>query len=500
MRAFMTSAKTPKIRVLMLTAEAHPLVKVGGLGDYAGSLPKAFNFVIDSSLSEIDLRVIMPFHNEISLPEAGIRKCCDVSVPRKGGAAHGCVYETQHENVRYYLVKRKGKPSGYDAVYNPDPKDDARKFIFFSLASLFFLREIGWQPHIIHANDWHTAAAVKQLEALKEEDEFFNQMKSVQVVHNLPFLGEGSQSELKAYGIRPAQSRLLPDWAISLPFPMGLEAADQIVAVSPSYADELMDEEFSDGLAPFFKANKNKVTGILNGIDIEIWDPASDPKINKNFSAENMDGRYLNKIYILDKAKFNTSGNHPLLILISRLTFQKGMDIVLQGLPLVLDKPWNAIILGRGQAEYETGFSELEEAYPDRIKFFPEYNDQLAHQLYAAGDIFLMPSLYEPCGLSQMIAMRYGCVPIARAVGGLKDSIQSNDPHHKDGYLFKEADAFSFSGAITEALKDYENKMMWGAIQARGMRKDFSWQSSAKKYLGLYSLLSGINLEGFPFS
>lgn len=489
----MASRNPPNLRILMLTAEAYPLVKVGGLGDYAGSLPKAINFQLDSSPSEIDLRVVLPFHKGISLPDSGIRKCCDVSVPRKDGAARGSVYETQFEGVRYYLVKRKGNSSGYDAVYNPDPKDDARKFIFFSLASLFLLREIGWQPHIIHANDWHTAAAVKHLEALKECDEFFSRMKSVLVVHNLPFLGEGSQSEIKAYGIRPAQSRLLPDWALSLPFPMGLEAVDQIVAVSPSYASELMDEEFSDGLAPFFKANKGKMAGILNGIDTETWDPAADPLIAENFSADKINGRSLNKNNILSQLGFNKSSDQPLLVLISRLTYQKGMDIILQGLPKLIDMPWTAIILGRGQAEYENSFKELEEAHPQRIRFFQEYNDQLAHQLYAAGDIFLMPSLYEPCGLSQMIAMRYGCVPVARAVGGLKDSILSDDPRRKDGYLFTGADASSFSGTLAHALNDFEDKVKWGAIQSRGMKKDFSWQSSAQKYLELYFHLSDVN-------
>jgi starch synthase len=479
----------------MLTAEAYPFVKVGGLGDYAGSLPKVINFQTGSSLAEIDLRVILPFHDELSFPDSGIRKCCDISVPRKDGAAHGTVYETQLDGVHYYLVKRKGNSSGYKAVYNHDPKDDARKFIFFSLASLFFLREIGWQPHIIHANDWHTAAAVKHLADLKKSDKFFSRIKSVLVVHNLPFLGEGSQSELQAYGIRHTHSRLLPDWALSLPFPMGLEAADQIVAVSPSYASELMDEEFSDGLAPFFRANKEKVIGILNGIDTETWDPAADPLIAENFSPDNMDGRIFNKKQTLGQLGFEKSGDQPLLVLISRLTYQKGMDIILQGLPGLIEWPWTAIILGTGQAEYENAFKELEEAYPQRFRFFQEYNDQLAHQLYAAGDIFLMPSLYEPCGLSQMIAMRYGCVPVARAVGGLKDSIQSDDMRKKDGYLFPEAKASAFNSALTLALNDFKDKVKWGAIQSRGMKKDFSWQTSAKKYLDLYFRLSNNNQE-----
>jgi len=469
----------------MLSAEAFPFIKIGGLGDYAGSLPLAIKNKINPSRFDIDIRIALPFHNEIDLANDKLRKCCNVAVPRKDGVAKGSVYETTHASIQYYFVKRKGNPSGYKSVYNTNPSDDARKYIFFSLASLQFLKEIGWQPHIIHANDWHTAAAVKQLKVLGQSDDFYTHIKSLLVVHNLPFLGEGSQSEIKAYEISKAQSRLLPDWAVTLPFPMGLEAADQIVAVSPSYANELLEEEFSDGLAPFFIAHQHKITGILNGIDTKSWNPSTDPLINNNYSVGQLDKRSANKIHLLKQLGFQ-SIDHPLLVLISRLTYQKGMDIILKSLPEMIGQHWTAIILGQGQVEYENAFRKLEQAFPDRLKYFSEYNNQLAHELYAAGDILLMPSLYEPCGLSQMIAMRYGCVPVARAVGGLKDSIISDDAHKKDGYLFSQPEPGAFIDCLSQAINDFNNKDKWTPIQSRGMQKDFSWRLSAQKYLDLY--------------
>lgn len=491
----MISKDLTKINILFLSAEAHPFIKVGGLGDYAGSLPQAIKSQGDEFPFDIDLRVILPYHNDIHFPNKDIQKVCDISVPKKKGYAKGSIYELFHANIHYYFVKRKGNASGYQTVYNYSSLDDARKYIFFSLASIHFLKEIGWQPHIIHANDWHTATAVKILVSLRETDDFYRQMKSILVIHNLPYLGEGSQPILDNFSVQNSTLQTLPDWARSLPLPIGLDAADKIVAVSPTYAKELHLEEFGDGLAPFFIANQKKITGILNGIDTESWDPAVDNGISNNFSVENIGARRSNKDQVLSQLGFQHADDQPLLILISRLTYQKGIDLLLSGLPGLINRGWFAVILGKGQLEYERGFTVLEQEFPERIKYYSEYNERLARQLYAAGDILLMPSLYEPCGLSQMIAMRYGCVPLARSVGGLKDSINSDDNQMKDGYLFSNADVLSFTSCLNQVLDDFEDKKKWVAIQSRGMRKDFSWQSSAGKYINLYLGLINPNSE-----
>lgn len=477
------------LKILFLTAEAYPLIKVGGLGDYAGSLPKAIIQQAEGQSIEIDLRVAIPYHKQIDFQEEKINKICDISIPKSMGEAKGNIYELIHQEIPYYLIKRAGNAKGYDAVYNHNQMDDAKKFVFFSLACAQLIHELQWIPDILHANDWHTALAVKKIHCERESESELRKIKTLIVVHNLPFLGEGSSKEIKRYGICPSNSELLPIWARSLPLPIGLEATDQIVTVSPSYAKELEDERFSYGLAPFFQTNRDKKIGILNGIDHEIWDPVEDKKIDSNYSIDTLDRKNFNKIVLLGELGLSEYINDPLIIMISRLTDQKGVGLVLEALPKLLQEKWNAIVLGTGQKEYQHGLKTFEQQNSYRFRYFPEYNDLLAHRLYAAGDILLMPSMYEPCGLSQMIAMRYGCIPVARAVGGLIDSISANNEKTRDGYLFDEPNEISFIRCIQSALADFSKSEKWKAIQLRAMSKDLSWEKSALEYLHLYNKL-----------
>jgi starch synthase len=306
----------------------------------------------------------------------------------------------------------------------------------------------------------------------------------------MPYLGEGSRGVMKKFGIRPVKSDLIPEWAKFLPLPMGLVSADWIATVSPSYAEELTTKEFSSGLAEFFLANRDKTTGILNGIDTTIWDPEFDPLIPSQFSAANLENRQANKEAVLNDLGLRIDGRKPLLVFISRLTPQKGVDIILKSLPKLLDLDWNAVILGCGDKDLETGLSSFEAAHPDRFRAVLEFNNAMAHKLYAAGDILLMPSRYEPCGLSQMIAMRYGCIPVASAVGGLKDSILPADQSNGTGYLFEGSDENSLIPCLRKALLDYQNEKKWSQMQQRAMDKDFSWTRSAGQYIDLYSQLS----------
>lgn len=474
------------LRVLFITAEAEPFVKIGGLGDYGGSLPKAISELITSDNTKVDIRVALPYHAGIEAYVHPKTKVAEIKVKSKKGFAKGSVYQFGFQGITYYLIKRSGNPLGYKNVYNPTQIEDAKKFIFFSLACLEFLKVIDWSPDLIHANDWHTAISVYELDSKRRKDKFFRSVRSLLTIHNLPFLGEGSQPILREFQLDPLKSDLFPGWAKLLPFPMGLEKADEIVAVSPTYAEELKLEDFSDGLANFFTRNTHKTTGILNGIDTALWDPATDKFIPKNYSLNHIENRNINKEKILQEFGMGKNCDKPLLILISRLSNQKGIDILLQGLPQLLNKDWSAIFLGSGQIELENGLKNLEYQIPDRIKVVLEFNNLLAHRLYASGDIILMPSLYEPCGLSQMIAMRYGCIAVARAVGGLKDSIISEPLDLKTGYLFDKPDGHTFANCLNKALTDYKNRKKWKSIQRKAMSVDFSWKKSALQYLDLY--------------
>lgn len=482
----MTVTANNPLRVLFLTAEYDPFAKVGGLGDYSGSLPKAIKGLTTSKSREIDIRVAIPFHGSFSpdLPE--FKKISDIQVKNKRSESKGSAFEFSHFGVPIYLIRRAGRASGYKYIYNPSQLLDARKYIFFSLAVTDLVKKIGWRPDVVHANDWHAALSLYQFAELRKYDSFFKKVNLLQTIHNMPYLGEGTRYVLKEFGISPIKAEFVPPWATLLPLPMGLVSSDWISTVSPSYADELTTEEFGDGLAEFFVHNQQRTSGILNGIDIKIWDPEKDLEIENQFDFNSISARNKNKVSVLHELGMETDVEKPLLVFISRLTSQKGIDIILQSLPEILDLEWNAIILGCGQENYESGLKRLESSLPNRIRAILEFNNPLAHKLYAAGDILLMPSLYEPCGLSQMIAMRYGCIPVARAVGGLKDSIISEPDSQSTGYLFKNPDNEAFIHCLRIALKDFKDAEKWGKIQQRAMKKDFSWNKSARKYVDLY--------------
>jgi starch synthase len=477
------------IRVLFITAEAEPFIKIGGLGDYGGALPKAISEITQTNKLGIDIRVVLPYHNGIDLTIPRLFKVGKIQVRTKSGYAKGFAYQFNHNGILYYLIKRLGNPSGYKNVYSPNQIDDARKYIFFSLACLELIKVVNWAPDIIHANDWHTAVSVYALSQKMKGDKFYRSIRSLLTIHNLPYVGEGSQPVLREFQLSPLKSRVFPVWAKFLPLPMGLEKADEIVAVSPTYAEELKEKEFGNGFVHFFIENTFKTTGILNGINTSLWDPKIDRYIKQNFSKNHLEDRNLNKIKILEEFGFEKKMDKPLFILVSRLTTQKGIDILVKGLPNMLDEDWTAIFLGRGQNEIEKELKELESQIPDRLKVLLEFNNPLAHRLYASGDILLMPSLYEPCGFSQQIAMHYGCIPVARSVGGLKDSIITKPAALRTGYLFEKADVPSFIKCLRKALSDFRNANKWKLIQKRAISVDFSWKKSAGLYIDLYQTM-----------
>lgn len=483
----MAQPKNKPLKILFLTAEYDPFAKVGGLGDYSGSLPKAIKGLAGGSQDEIDIRVAIPYHGLFNAELPGYRKIADLSVRTAESTAHGQAFQfTHHLDMPVYLIKRSGNARGYGAIYNADPLDDARKYVFFSLAIADLIRSLGWMPDVVHANDWHTALTIYHLACLRRKDLGFSPVSLLQVIHNLPYLGEGTQAVMEEFGIQALQSRSLPKWAEYLPLTMGLASADWITTVSPSYAEEITTEEFADGLADFFIQNQDITSGILNGIDTSIWNPEIDPVITSRFSFENLEDRYENKLVLTKDLGFESSTHTPLIVFVSRLTPQKGISLILSSLPELLDLNWNAVFLGTGMLEYESALTALEMAHPGRFRAVLRFDNLMAHRLYASGDILLMPSLYEPCGLSQMIGMRYGCIPLARGVGGLKDSIISVPAPESTGYLFQGDEPSAFTDCFKKALQDFKDRPEWEARQRRAMQTDFTWDRSARRYVDLY--------------
>jgi len=477
--------KNKRLRVYFLAAEADPFIKVGGLGDVAMSLPQALH-----KRGDIDVRLVIPFHGAIQRRSYPLQPVASFDVPHIDGPIAAEALATELDGLPVYLIAGSAIPP--DApVYSSDAGVDGHKFTFFSLAALQLLREIDWRPDVIHANDWHTAPAIYALAQVRAYDSFFSQVGTVLGIHNLPYLGIGAGKALRKFGLPPANDSPLPQWAQDLPLPLGLLTADRIVAVSPRYAEEILTPEFGSGLEEFLQSRADVITGILNGIDVEKWDPSTDDKLPHRYSLDNLSARTANKATLLDSFGLNFDPQVPLLTMITRMDPQKGVDLVPDALRQIDELPWQAIILGRGVPELEDSIRKLEIDYANRVRAAIRYDAVLSQQLYGGADAILIPSRYEPCGLSQMIAMRYGCVPVARATGGLSNTIRDfNQTKKSNGFLFRRANATDLAMTLRRALQVYGIPEKWRGLQRQGMKEDFSWDQSARQYAQLYKVLT----------
>lgn len=475
------------IKVLFASAEVAPFAKVGGLGDVSGALPPA---LMDLSGGSLDLRLIMPFHAAVKKVNPPHRLIGNFSFEANGRPIDCDLYVSEISGVPVYLLDNEF--INHDSpVYHGDWTLDGLKYVTFSLAILEAARYLDWKIDILHANDWHTALAVYALRSIYADDPFFAQVKTILSVHNLPFNGWGSQEAMTSLGFEAGTDPDLPDWAKFTPLPLGLSAADKVIAVSPNYAREILTPEFGCGMDSYLQKHADKVMGILNGIDETKWDPSTDTAISSNFSLENIEGKFKNKLDLQKALGFEVNPDIPLLTTVSRLDRQKGIHSIFQTLPKLLDLPWQFALLGTGDPELERRANELSAKYPNRIACILKYDDIIARMLYASGDLFLMPSLYEPCGLSQMFAMRYGNLPVATSTGGLADSITdySKDPAAATGFLYAEKNEAGLEKALGLALSTFEDKTAWAIMRRNAMSVHFSWKLSAGKYLDVYQSL-----------
>jgi starch synthase len=483
----------PSLKILFMAAEADPFVKVGGLGDVAGSLPQALkNLWSDPhspalpGLAAPDVRLIIPMHQVIRYQNLPMRSVAELHMKHSSGMLPVQVYETDLDGLVVYLVS-SDLITNDEQIYHSDAAQDALKYTLFSLASLELTRTINWAPDIVHANDWHTGIALYGLSLRKAADRFYKHTLGILGVHNMPYLGAGAGIALAPFGLTPAYGSALPWWAQDLPLPLGLLSADQVVAVSPAYAQEILTPEFSSGLHTFLQSRAQSITGILNGLDIKRWDPSNDSALIARYSVDELELRPANKTALQKELGLPHEPDTPLLVIITRLDPQKGVDLLPSALRQCSDLPWQAVILGTGDATLEAMMKALEATFPERVRTLIRFDAKLSRRLYAAADTILIPSRYEPCGLTQMIAMRYGCVPVANATGGLQDTIQDfADFGHSTGFLFRGATSENLAAALRRALNVYAEPNAWRGLQVRGMQKDFSWGNSARQYLDLY--------------
>jgi starch synthase len=474
------------MRVLFLSSEVAPFSKTGGLGDVAGALPAAL-----ASLGH-EVRVVSPLYG--SVPREGL-------VPEKTSVvltfpfgSREARFQSTHpkDGLTFTFVEQPdffGKSGLYGELGQEYP-DNARRFTFFSSAALTYAQAIGFHPDVVHLNDWQTGLAAMALKT--GYSKVFANARSVFTIHNLAYQGNYSWAEVEALGI--PWSRFTTEGVEfygKLSFmKAGLSFADAITTVSPTYAEEIQTPLGGVGFDGVLRAKKDKLHGILNGVDVREWNPATDVLLPARYSAEDLSGRAKCQKALLDA--FGLEGprpGKPLFGFVGRMVEQKGVDLLLAALPQFLEHGASAVVLGTGESRFENAWRTLSHRFPKRLGGRIGFDNALAHLIEAGSDFFLMPSRFEPCGLNQMYSSLYGAVPIVRAVGGLVDTVTDEHQPGGTGIVFQEPTADALRGALHRALELFANPERYARVRKAGMVKDFSWEGAARKYDALYRSL-----------
>lgn len=477
----------------MVAAEAAPFAKVGGLGDFSSALTRYL------SSAGVDVRLFLPAYGTIDWTGHEIGEVDYLQgIPLELG---GHLFEFSvlfsylpGTKVQIYLIHC---PELYDrgAVYTNDP-DEALRFAFLCRATIESCQRMGWSPEVFHCNDWHTSLLPVYLRSTYGWDSLFGPSRTMLTIHNIGYQGVFGADVIGEVGLKAA----------ALMFPLddleadrvnllktGILHADMITTVSPTHAREIQTPEYGMGLDGLLHQRADRVVGILNGVDYQEWDPEHDELLPRNYSIDDLRGKALNKRLLIKEVSLPYLARTPLLGMVSRLVQQKGIDLLPDVLPGLLEQwQFQLVVLGSGESRYEEFFHRFAEAFPDRVFFYRGYNNELAHRIEAASDIYLMPSLYEPCGLNQMYSLRYGAVPVVRNTGGLADAVQSFDAKSRQGtgFLFDRYDPREFRSTLVEALDTYPDRRLWRRLVRNGMTQDFSWERQVGKYLDLYRQLA----------
>lgn len=464
----------------MVAAEAAPLAKVGGLADVVGSLPRAL-----SALGH-DVRVVVPAYGSIDWVQYQPKRVAAFPVHTRSGDQLAEIWETSIGDTPVILVG--GPPIPKDRwIYGRSIQEDGPKFVFFSLAALWSAEALHWKPDVVHAHDSHAGAAVWWLATEGRENPYFRDVASVFTIHNLPYAAQGAGPYLGDYKIRRSDAlNALPEAFRDSLMGLGILGADMLSTVSPTYAREILGREGGYGLDGILRLRQDRLEGILNGIDTESWDPSTDTELVRNFDASTLPNRARNKTALQDEAGLEKDARMPLLGVVSRLVKEKGFDIAAPAVKRWLDRGGQFVLLGTGDPALENEFAQFEMRYAHRASVRLRFDARYARRIYAGADALLIPSRYEPCGLSQMIGMRYGCVPVVRRTGGLADTVVDAGDPGGTGLMFDEFHAWALWDALERALRVYAQAAKWGELQRNGMSRDFSWAKSAAEYVALY--------------
>ena len=476
-------------KILFIGAEAMPFAATGGLGDVMGSLPTA----ISEADENMDIRVVMPLYGAVNEAwRAKMKQETVFEVELSWRKLYCGVYSLYKDGVTYYFIDNEyyfKRPTLYGHF------DDGERYAYFCKAAIDMLGKIDFYPDIIHAHDWQAALSLVYLDRKYRQIEGYSRIKTVFTIHNIEYQGKYDFSILGDIFELSDYDRHIVEYNGCINLMKGaIVSANAVSTVSPRYAEEIKTYEYAHGLNDILCENSDKLRGILNGIDYVFYNPESNSGIAKNFSAENIGDKYENKAALQREIGLPERNDVPVISVISRLASHKGLDLITEMVyNLMSARDVQLVVLGKGESAYESFFEGLEKAFPHKVKALMTYDRDLANRIYAATDIFLMPSKSEPCGLSQMIASRYGAIPVTRETGGLYDSIKSY--YEKDGEIF--GNGFTFYDYSPSVLRrrtedaidlwcDEEKRM---ALIKKIMTTDFSWKASALRYLEMYASL-----------
>jgi len=486
------STPETRLKVCLASSELAPLAKTGGLADVSAALSA---YLHDSGH---DMRVLLPRYRQVESLGLDIE-------PVPGMANIGM--RLGHDEIHYgidrtvlpgttlpvYLLRC---PALFDrdTIYTDD-HDEYLRFVLLSRAAIDMCQRMGFAPDIFSCHDWQTALIPLYLKTVFSWDQLFARTRTVLTIHNIGYQGMFPSWILDRLELGDAGHHLhqddLKDGVINF-LKTGVMYADAITTVSPTYAREILGDDFGMGLNHLLRDRAGSLFGILNGVDYAEWNPATDPLIPVNYSPEDMRGKHTCKRRLMEETGLDVDAGRPLVGIVSRLVGQKGIELVEQVLPAMLEQRDFAIaVLGSGERRYEDFFNWLKDRFPGRASYYQGFSNELAHWIEAGADMFLMPSLYEPCGLNQMYSLKYGTVPIVRETGGLADSVQQADPStgRGTGILFRDYNAEGLYWALDRALELYGNPALWQTIVANGMRQDFSWDTQGARYVELFEAL-----------
>lgn len=472
------------MKVLFVASEASPFIKTGGLGDVIGALPKALNKL------GADARVIIPLYSTISQSLKDKMSFLGSFYVNISWRETYCgVFCTEYDGITYYFIDNEqyfNRPNTYGEY------DDSERFAFFSKAVLDVLNMVDFFPDIIHINDWQTSLLPVYLNAYYRSDARYNNIKTVLSIHNIEFQGKYNPIILGSiFGLDVSyRSILMYNGDLNL-LKGGIEASDMVITVSNSYAEEILTPEFSFGLHNILIPRKYKLYGIVNGIDTEKFNPETDSSISRKYSYETIRFKSFNKKNLQKEMGLSENNDIPIIGMVTRLASQKGIDLLCEVAHEISNLDIQLICLGTGESRYEQFLYSWEHSCRDKIRGYIGFSGEMAQKIYAGADMFLMPSKTEPCGLSQMIAMRYGTIPVVHSVGGLRDTVLAFNPETKEGngITFQSYNAYDMLDAIKRGVSLYHDKASWRALRKNAMNSDFGWEKSAKKYINIYKEL-----------